>query len=220
MTAIQKHVHIVDMRGIGSVWGPGIGNHIANTGDLLPAGEDLRRICESVDASLLVLDPLSGAFGGNENDRTAVYDFVSDCRAWGDAAQCATLMIGHLPKGKEGKEAGFSGSTAWEASVRSLLNLSKNKLTDKSGTDQSGKESDEYWALDHMKSNYALLQPEVPLSKQSAGWWTQAGSKEEANDALEAYENNGTEKKGDNQQEENDEQPDANPNPYRDAFLQ
>ena len=84
MGIIQQHLHIVDMRGIGSVWGPGMGKHIQNTGDLLSAGEDLRAICEDKEASLLVIDPLSGAFGGNENDRTAVYDFVSDFRRWGE----------------------------------------------------------------------------------------------------------------------------------------
>ena len=82
LTAIYQHLHLVDMRGIGSVWGPGLGKHIANTGDLLSAGEDLREICEDKEARLLVIDPLSGAFGGNENDRTAVYDFVSSFRGW------------------------------------------------------------------------------------------------------------------------------------------
>ena len=53
-------------------WGPGMGKHIANTGDLLFAGEAIRTICEERNAKLLVMDPLSGAFGGNENDRTAV----------------------------------------------------------------------------------------------------------------------------------------------------
>ena len=76
MDTIKRHLHIVNMRGIGSVWGPGVGKHIANTGDLLAAGEDLRAICEDIKAQLLVMDPLSGAFGGNENDRTAVCDFV------------------------------------------------------------------------------------------------------------------------------------------------
>ena len=86
---IKKHLHIVDMRGIGSVWGPGAGNHIAITGELLRRGEELRSVCENIEARLLILDPLSGAFGGNENDRTAVYDFVSSFRGWGDEAKCS-----------------------------------------------------------------------------------------------------------------------------------
>ena len=186
MATIKKHLHIVDMRGIGSVWGPGIGKHIQNTGDLLAAGEDLREICLEKDARLLVTDPLSGAFGGNENDRTAVYDFVSSFRGWGDTAKCAMLVIGHLPKSAEGKAAGFSGSTAWEASARSMWMLSKKSFTEGKGKEQ---ETKHYWALEHTKSNYAQLQPERPLVKDDYGWWWQAKDKNEAADSMEEDEN-------------------------------
>ena len=101
LETIKHHLHIVDMRGIGSVWGPGMGKHISNTGDLLFAGESIRAICEERNAKLLVMDPLSGAFGGNENDRTAVYDFVSSFRGWGDAAKCA--MLAHRTPPKRGR---------------------------------------------------------------------------------------------------------------------
>ena len=178
---IKQHLHIVDMRGIGSVWGPGIGNHIQNTGDLLSAGEDLRQICEDKQARLLVMDPLSGAFGGNENDRTAVYDFVSSFRGWGDQAKCAMLVIGHLPKSAEGKAAGFSGSTAWEASARSMWMLSKKSFT---GGEGKQAETRHYWALEHTKANYALLQSEIPLIRIN-GYWTKANDREDAADALE-----------------------------------
>ena len=177
---IKQHLHIVDMRGIGSVWGPGIGKHIQNTGDLLSAGEDLRQICEDKQARLLVMDPLSGAFGGNENDRTAVYDFVSSFRGWGDQAQCAMLVIGHLPKSQEGKAAGFSGSTAWEASARSMWMLSKKSFTQGEGKQA---ETRHYWALEHTKANYALLQSEIPLIRIN-GYWTKASDREDAADAL------------------------------------
>lgn len=180
LDTIQQHLHIVDMRGIGSVWGPGMGKHIANTGDLLFAGEAIRTICEEHNAKLLVMDPLSGAFGGNENDRTAVYDFVSAFRGWGDAAKCALLVIGHLPKGAEGRAAGFSGSTAWEASARSMWMLSKQNAGD-------SKNSKEYWALLHTKANYAPLQNEKPLIKSQYGWWQEARNSDEAIDTWKDY---------------------------------
>ena len=41
---------------------------------------------------------LSGAFGGNENDRTAVYDFVSSFRGWGDTAR--VCHAGHWTSAK------------------------------------------------------------------------------------------------------------------------
>ena len=179
LDTIQQYLHIVDMRGIGSVWGPGMGKHIALTGDLLFAGEAIRTICEERNAKLLVMDPLSGAFGGNENDRTAVYDFVSSFRGWGDAAKCALLVIGHLPKGAEGRAAGFSGSTAWEASARSMWMLSKQNAGD-------SKNPKEYWALLHTKSNYAPLQNEKPLIKSQYGWWREA---RDADEAIEAWKN-------------------------------
>ena len=180
LDTIQQHLHIVDMRGIGSVWGPGMGKHIANTGDLLFAGEAIRTICEERNAKLLVMDPLSGAFGGNENDRTAVYDFVSSFRGWGDATKCAMLVIGHLPKGAEGRAAGFSGSTAWEASARSMWMLSKQNAGD-------SKNPKEYWALLHTKANYAPLQNEKPLIKSQYGWWQEARNSDEAIDTWKDY---------------------------------
>jgi len=176
MDIIKKHLHIVDMRGIGSVWGPGTGKHIQNTGDLLAAGEDLREICEKQNAKLLVLDPLSGGFGGNENDRTAVYDFVSSFRGWGDKAQCAMLVIGHLPKGAEARAAGFSGSTAWEASARSMWMLSKK-----------GKGSEEHWLLANTKNNYAPLQKKKYLCRNEIGAWAEATSDKTAIKAYQAY---------------------------------
>ena len=157
---IQEHLHIIDMRGVGSVWGPGAGNHIAITGELLRSGEALRKVCEDLNARLLILDPLSGAFGGNENDRTAVYDFVSSFRGWGDTAKCAMLVIGHLPKTQG---VGFSGSTAWEASARAMWLL---------GTKED-KDKETYYALQHTKSNYAMRQKDIPIAKDSYGWWLQ-----------------------------------------------
>lgn len=182
LETIKKHLHLVDMRGVGSVWGPGMGNHIANTGDLLPAGEEIQQICQEKEARLLVMDPLSGAFGGNENDRTAVYDFVSAFRGWGDEQNCAMLIVGHLPKSSEGRVSGFSGSTAWEASVRSMWMLSKT------GSNGNKGEKDEYYyALQHTKSNYARLQEEIPLIKSKHGWWKEAEDIEDAKDAYREY---------------------------------
>ena len=186
---IEEHLHIVDMRGIGSVWGPGAGNHIAITGELLRTGEALRKVCEDIGARLLILDPLSGAFGGNENDRTAVYDFVSSFRGWGDAAKCAMLVIGHLPKGAEGRAAGFSGSTAWEASARSmwLIGTKERDEDEDEGKRKRGDQSEDeetYYALQHTKSNYAMKQKDIPLKKESYGWWLQC---DDVDAACEAY---------------------------------
>lgn len=180
---IKDHLHIVDMRGIGSVWGPGAGNHIAITGELLRSGEALRKVCEDVNARLLILDPLSGAFGGNENDRTAVYDFVSSFRGWGDAAKCAMLVIGHLPKTQG---VGFSGSTAWEASARAMWLLGTKERGE-------GKEKETYYALQHTKSNYAMRQNDIPVAKDCYGWWLQCNVDQACNEYAKYHNHNGEE---------------------------
>lgn len=170
---IQQHLHIIDMRGIGSVWGPGPDKHITITGELLRSGEALRSVCEDLNASLLILDPLSGAFGGSENDRTSVYDFVSSFRGWGDTAKCAMLVIGHLPKSQG---VNYSGSTAWEASARAMWLLGTK-------TCSKGENTESYYVLQHTKSNYAKLQDEIPIAKETWGWWLQCN----VDDAIQAY---------------------------------
>lgn len=174
-STIINHIHIVDLRGVGPLWGPGIGEHIANTGQMQPAGYEVQERCEEKDARLLVIDPLSGAFGNSENDRAIVYDFVSAFRKWGDTQGCAVLMIGHLPKGKQ--EVSFSGSTAWEASARSMMMLGKK--------DNNGK--DEHYALSHTKSNYAQRENDIYLRRNRYGWWQKVDSLEEAIESYQEY---------------------------------
>ena len=181
---IKKHLHIVDMRGIGSVWGPGAGNHIAITGELLRRGEELRSVCENIEARLLILDPLSGAFGGNENDRTAVYDFVSSFRGWGDEAKCAMLVIGHLPK-TEGVQ--FSGSTAWEASARAmwLLGTKDEKLPKMKQKGKQKKHRRE--SILHCSTPRATTQRHKAIycsARTQHGWWEHC---QPVNEACEAY---------------------------------
>ena len=194
---IMNHIHIVDLRGVGPLWGPGTGEHIANTGQMLSAGYEVQEHCEEKDARLLVIDPLSGAFGNSENDRAIVYDFVSAFRKWGDTQGCAVLMIGHLPKGKQ--EVSFSGSTAWEASARSMMMLGKK--------DNNGK--DEHYALSHTKSNYAQREKDIYLRRNRYGWWQKVDSLEEAIESYQEYT-----KQNENPQEDTDND-DLYANPIR-----
>ena len=190
---IMNHIHIVDLRGVGSLWGPGTGEHIANTGQMLLAGYEVQERCEEKDARLLVIDPLSGAFGNSENDRAIVYDFVSAFRKWGDTQGCAVLMIGHLPKGKQ--EVSFSGSTAWEASARSMMMLGKKEDGDS-----------EYYALSHTKNNYAQRQDDIYLRRNRYGWWQKVDALE---DAIESYQEYINQNENPQEDTDNDEYADA-----------
>ena len=50
---------------------------------LTTAGEKLRKYAESVEARLLVIDPLAAAYAGDENVRGLVRAFLSSWDAWG-----------------------------------------------------------------------------------------------------------------------------------------
>ena len=192
---IRENVHIVDMRGFGPIWAPaqegsGHENTRCAPTDAWPI---LQGICNDNDASLLVLDPLSGAYTGNENARGMVYEFVSALRKWGEDTQTTTLMIGHFPKSTaQGK---YSGSTAWPASVRSMWALDTNTGTvqktttdKKKGKDNEGNpEAKEYYSLTHEKANYSPSQAEVFLKKEENGLWTEVGTTKEATQAYQDY---------------------------------
>lgn len=66
--------------------------------------------------SLLILDNLAQLFGGMENDRFQATYFANWLSSIALRFRCAVLLLGHVAKA-EGSE--FSGSTAWDAAVRS-----------------------------------------------------------------------------------------------------
>ena len=122
--AVGDRLHVVRFGGRGPLWGPPTGAHSAAVGDWLTPGRWLMRYCESNHAGLLVIDPLAGAFGSNENDRAQVRRFMASLGDWAERAECTVLVIAHPPKG----DAVFSGSTDWHNATRAmwLLGLQKN----------------------------------------------------------------------------------------------
>jgi len=74
--------------------------------------------CERVRPALLVLDNIAQLFGGIENDRYMVTAFANRLAGIAHGHDCAVLLLGHVAKG-QGSE--YSGSTAWEAAVRTRL---------------------------------------------------------------------------------------------------
>lgn len=90
---------------------------------------------------LVILDPIGFIYGGNENDRQAVSAFVRWFSNLCARYRCAIILVGHPAKSNESE---YSGSTAWDGSVRSRLLLKK---------DEDG--GDDEYRLMRPKSNYA-----------------------------------------------------------------
>lgn len=181
---IRKKCYYVDMKRGGNVWGAGTGAPGFSASAIQDAGRRILEICEQKEARLLVLDPLSGAFGGNEIDRADVYRFVSELRAWAQLSKCAVLMAAHIPADETKK---WSGSTAWTGAVRSAWYLGAE--SEKIG---SGKNAEQktWWQLEQLKANYARPQPDIYLYKNEKGVWIKSDCKETAQCEYEGYHNN------------------------------
>ena len=118
---VVDRFQFVDMAGEGPLWE----ENGRDRGTLTEAGVRLRARCSDAGARILVIDPIAGAYAGSEITRSAVRAFLSSWDAWGRAADCTVLLIGHPPKGDHGDDSRYSGSTDWRNGVRSFLWLER-----------------------------------------------------------------------------------------------
>jgi RecA-family ATPase len=97
---------------------------------------------------LVVLDNSADIFGGNENDRAQVRQFIGILRGMAIAAGTGVLLTSHPSLTGVSSGTGLSGSTAWNAFVRSRLYF-KRAVTEKD------EEPDpDLRVLEVMKANY------------------------------------------------------------------
>lgn len=92
--------------------------------------EDLVAEIRDKQPSLLILDTLADIYGGNEIDRVQVNYFIKTVlggliRERGPEAPLTVLLLGHPSVSGKADGRGFSGSTAWNNSVRSRMYLQK-----------------------------------------------------------------------------------------------
>ena len=122
--SVDGRFHFIDLAGRGPLWTTGASHQ--SYGELTPVGAALRGSCQALGARLLIVDALSSAYAGNENERPAVRAFLSSWDRWARDAACVVLLIAHPPKG-EGEDNHYSGSTDWRNGTRSLIVLERTK---------------------------------------------------------------------------------------------
>ena len=122
--AVSGRFNFVDLAGAGPLWTTGASHQ--SYGELTPIGASLRAACQALGTRLLVIDALSSAYAGNENERPAVRAFLSSWDRWARDNNCVVILVAHPPK-SDGQDSFYSGSTDWRAGVRSLLVLSRPK---------------------------------------------------------------------------------------------
>ena len=154
-----EKLRIVNLVGEGPVWAPAQGRHISTMAELTVTGERLRRLCEQEDARLLVLDPLAAAYAADENARGLVRAFVSHWDAWGQANNCAVLILAHPPKSVG---MNYAGSTDWQGASRALWTLQ----AEISKTPDAGPR---IWKLEFVKGNYGPRPDPLQLRWDTGG---------------------------------------------------
>lgn len=126
-----------------------------------PLGVQLAEFLSHGAYRVIVVDNASEAFGGNENVRREVRAFIHWLRRIARKANAAVLLLAHIDKAsaRGGKAAGagsaYSGSSAWNNSVRSRIALFGN--------------ADDQVELIHEKANWCRPAPPVALGRNADG---------------------------------------------------
>ncbi len=104
---------------------------------------------------VLFVDGISDTFGGNENDKIDVKQYVNSLIRLIDPNDGAVVLIGHVNKqtagGDAGANEGYSGTTGWHNSVRARWYLYPETIKDDGNTVRTGTLS-----LDLQKSNLGV----------------------------------------------------------------
>ena len=105
---------------------------------------EMNQLVKSGEVGLVVVDNASDAYGGDEIQRRQVRAFIRSLMEVAKPVNCALLLLAHVDKttsraSKSENSEGYSGSTAWNNSVRSRLFMKR---------DESGN-----LTIEHQKSN-------------------------------------------------------------------
>lgn len=109
---------------------------------------ELTAMAEDWEPRLIVLDAAADVFAINENDRGQVRQAVAMLRRLAIQVDAAVVLLAHPSLTGLSSGSGFSGSTAWNNSVRSRLYLSRPK------DDDGGQSAPDIRTLALKKANY------------------------------------------------------------------
>jgi RecA-family ATPase len=120
--------------------------------------ESLLGTALELGVQLVVLDTVADCFGGNENYRNEVRQFVNLLRRLAMEIDGAVVLTAHPSKGGLADGSGYSGSTAWNNTVRSRLYLTRpDRDPGAEAPDRTER------ILKTMKSNYSGAEDQITL---------------------------------------------------------
>ena len=144
---VNEAVRYFALQGQGPLWKPQRtgSKHISTRAERSELWLELEGLADDFRPGLVVIDTVAAAYMSDENARPLVRDFLNELAAWAGRLDAAVLLVSH-----PSKSSTISGSTDWEAGVRTVLRLERPEA---GGLD-----------LKHHKANYAPLQDPVCLS--------------------------------------------------------
>lgn len=154
---LGSRLHVVNLAGNGALWGPVGGRHRDTLAELTRVGAAFEAYVRAKKPRLVVIDPVAGAYGANENDRSAVRAWLSHLNQLAADTGAAIVLVAHPGKNKESQD--YSGSTDWRAGIRALWTLRPEPLPAYVGAPdkKTGKPiaTAQGYALTLTKANYA-----------------------------------------------------------------
>lgn len=157
------NLHVFDLAEYGAVWSPLKGRHTSTIAEITPTGEAIRATAESIDARLLIMDPLAAVYLASENDRGLVRAFCASWDSWARRKNCAVWVLCHPNRSGE-----QSGSTDWRNASRAVWELSQEPhgaRTEKKGPDERLLK----WKLEFIKGNYGPPPKPLVMEMDMAG---------------------------------------------------
>lgn len=115
-----------------------------------PMAKELAEQIGDYRAEVVILDNVARLYGCNENDRHQVTSFIAMLTQAARPTGAGVLLLGHPAKGPQSE---YSGSTAWEGSVRSRLYLGR-QLPGTEGEPDIDETDDGVRYLCRRKANY------------------------------------------------------------------
>ena len=154
LNELQNNVHVLAFAGQDAVLGYADRNGLIQR---TPLFHKLTEAACDIRPKLIALDTSADVFGGNENDRAQVRQFIGLIRGMAIAANAAVIIATHPSLTGINSGSGLSGNTAWHNSVRACAYM-------KSARTEDGIEPDKALRLiEFMKSNYGPVAEAITL---------------------------------------------------------
>lgn len=120
--------------------------------------EHIKSVIQQFGISMVIFDPVADLFGGDEIDKRQVKQFIGLLRReLAGALGCTVVLSAHPSVDAMRSGRGYSGSTAWNNSVRSRLYFT------------AGEKDDDTRYLEHAKSNRSKKSAKIKVE------WTKKG---------------------------------------------